>query len=159
MTRRCSREKMPHNKLLSNSHQVNSWLRKLRDEIDRQCDRNCLDDDILRKAKLFYKVTTISEPLPNKRGAKGSTRFDLRRTDDPVVTMKFFAAITIYLIIKIGSVISIWSGLSVVSIPNLATEEDMEKLYVKTVDNLETVNCILERIATNRNLFPSQPIV
>ena len=160
ITRIAIGEKMPRNKLFSNSHQVNSWLRKLRDEIDRQCDRNCLDDDILRKAKLFYKVTTISEPLPNKRGAKGSTRFDLRRTDDPVVTMKFFAAIPIYdLIINIGSVISIWFGLSVISIPDLATEDDMEKLYIKTVDNLETANCILKRIATNRNLPRSQRIV
>ena len=96
--------------------------------------------------KAFYMVTTISEPLPNEGVQKGLTRFDLRRTDDPVITMKFLVSISIFdLIINIGSVISIWFGLSVINIPNLASQEDMEKLYIRTVDNLKGTNFILRR--------------
>ena len=80
--------------------------------------------------ELSYMTTSISEALPNARGVNGSTRFDLRRTDDPVVSMKFLVFIPIYdLIINIGSVISIWFGLSVISIPDIASGEDMERVY------------------------------
>ena len=151
ITRIAFGNKLPHNKLLSNSLRESSLVSKLTSQIDRQCEEKCLKDISLRYRRLHYMVTVISEPLPDERGHKDSTRFDLRRTDNPVLSLKFLVAIPIYgLIINIGSVISIWFGLSVISIPNLATEGDMEKLYIRTVDNLETTNCILKRISAER---------
>ena len=147
---------LPKNKLMSNLDRNNSLVDRLTNEIDRQCDKKCMRRIYLRRANYLYMVSTISEPIPNT-GEEGSTLFELRRTDDPVVAMEFIPAIPIYdLIINIGSIISIWFGLSVISIPDLVSEEDMEKLYIKTVDNLQTTNCILKRIAKNRNLVHSR---
>ena len=153
-------EQLSHNKLLSNSQRSNSLVNSFINEIDRQCDRRCLKNNLLGEStSSFYMVTTISEPLPQV-GDQNSTRFDLRRTDDPVVEMKFFVAISIFdLIINIGSVISIWFGLSVINIPDLASEDDMEKMYIRTVDNLEKTDYILKRIATVRRTTRTNRIV
>ena len=149
LTRIALGEQMPGNRLLCNSHRNNSFVGHLTNEIDRECDRNCLAHDSLRSLSDSYMITMISEPLPYE--GEGSTRFDLRRTDDPVLTMKFLVDISLFdLIINIGSVISIWFGLSVINIPDLACKEDMEKLYIRTVDNLERTDCILRRVKTRR---------
>ena len=110
--------------------------------------------------ELSYMATTISEALPNAGGVNGSTRFDLRRTDDPVVSMKFLVFIPIYdLIINIGSVISIWFGLSVISIPDITSGEDMEKAYIQTwMENLEIAQRILKK-TSERSLFTSRGFV
>ena len=139
-------EKMPPYKLLSKLQRKNNLVGQLTCEMEKECDKKCFIKNPFRGMKAFYMVTTISEPLPNEGVQKGLTRFDLRRTDDPVITMKFLVSISIFdLIINIGSVISIWFGLSVINIPNLASQEDMEKLYIRTVDNLKGTNFILRR--------------
>ena len=150
LTRIAFGHQLLQSKLLSNAQRNNSLVDNLTNEIDRQCDTECSRRIFLKKTSYFYTVTMISEPIPNERG-NGSTLFELRRTDDPVVSMKFFPAIPIYdLIINIGSVISIWFGLSVINIPDLASGDDMEKLYIRTVDNLKQTNCILKRVASSR---------
>ena len=157
LTRFIVGEKMPSNKLLSNSHRDNILVGNVAREIDKECDRRCFFHNPFRGSTFYYMVTMVSEPLPIKEVQKGSTRFDLRRTDDPVISMNFLVSIPIYdLIINIGSVISIWFGLSVINIPDLASEDDMEKLYISTVDNLETTNYILRRIPINRRIIRSR---
>ena len=151
ITRIAFGDEPPHNKLLSSSYRKSSLVNRLTNQMDGECERKCLKDINLSQIKIFYMGTIISEPLASKTVLKGSIRFDLRRTDDPVVSMKFLADIPIYdLIINIGSVISIWFGLSVISIPDLASEDDMEKMYIRTVDNLEATNNILRHIHIDR---------
>ena len=153
LTRIAFGEHMPPSKLLSNSHRSNTLVGQVTNEMDRECDRRCRTNNhaVYGFTQFTYMVTMISEPLRNHEGRKGSTRFDLRRTDDPVITIKFLVDISIFdLIINIGSVISIWFGLSVINIPSLTSEEDMEKLYIRTVDNLERTDCIWRQIVTSR---------
>lgn len=146
-------EKFTSTKILSNSHRESSFVNKLADEIDRECDKRCADKDPFEEMSYSYMVTMVSEPVSNKVSLDGSTRFNLKRTDDPIVAMEFLVSISIFdLIINIGSVISIWFGLSVINIPDLASEDDMEKMYIRTVDNLETTNCILRQTRINRRL-------
>ena len=136
-------------KIVSNSLRGNGPVNSLVNEVDKACDRKCSSSNFgtgLKGNKLPFTITLISEPQPHSGPKKGFTRFDLRRTDDPVIKMKFLVAISIYdLIINVGSIINIWFGLSV-NILDLMTTRSDEQIYTETQDNLKRTKNILTQM-------------
>ena len=143
-------EKASKYKIVSSSLRRNLVASSLIAEIDRVCDRKCETNNSandLMGYTLYFSISLISEPQPYSGPRKGFTRFDLRRTDEPVIEMKFLVAIFIYdLIINVGSIISIWFGLSVINIPYLVTRRSIEEIHRETLDNLRSAKSILNQI-------------
>ena len=137
-------------RLVSNSLRANASVNSRVNEVDRVCARKCSSSNFgsdLAGNKLPFTVTLISEPQPYAGPRRGLTRFDVRRTDDPVMKMKFLVAIFLYdLIINVGSIISIWFGLSVINIPDLVTGRNTEQLHRETLDNLKKAKSILSQL-------------
>ena len=140
-----------NHKMLTNSLRSNRSINSLANWADQACNRKCSLNNFWSDMKgnlIPFTVTLISEPQPYTGPRKGFTRFDLRRTDDPVIEMKFFVAIFIYdLIIDVGSIISIWFGLSVIHILHLVSEKSTQKIHSETIHNLKSTKVLLKRMS------------
>lgn len=135
--------------LVSNSIRAKRTLGRFLNEVDKGCDRRCSSPSTDRRkaGEMHFTVSWISEPQPFVGPKKGLMRFDLRRTDDQVITMTLLVSIFLYdLVINVGSIISIWFGLSVIEIPNLITEEGDEQIHNDTLGNIKRIVCILEQL-------------
>ena len=135
-------------KILSNSLRKNRSMNSLVNEVDQICNRKCASTNFASELKgnvIPFTVSLVSEAQPYSGPKNGFTRFDLRRTDDPVIKMKFLVAMFIYdLIITLGSIISIWFGLSVINIPDLLSQKSAEEIYIETIDNLKRAKFMLD---------------
>ena len=104
-----------------NNATFNTWLNERIEHCERKCKyvkpRNF-------ESKMKFTVTDIKKGRPSKsstfvdRRGPIHTSFYIRRSDNPVVVIMFKAKISFFeFLITLGSIISIWFGLSVKGIP------------------------------------------
>ena len=143
-------EKLLKRRIPSNSLRDDPSINSLINSVDQKCNKKCSLRNYrpdLKGNTMSSTVTLISEAKDYFGPRKGLTRFDLRRTDDPVIKMEFLVAMFIYdLIINVGSIISIWFGLSVINIPDLLTTNTTEEIHIRTLDNLKRMNFVLNQV-------------
>ena len=99
----------------------NDWLNERLERCEHKCKHTKFTN---LDSHLEFTVTEISHGKPSKSSAFSKwrgpllTSFYLRRSDSPVVVIIFKAKISFFeFLVTLGSIISIWFGLSVLGIP------------------------------------------
>lgn len=155
LTRTYLGDKRTDYKLITCSLRKNSMMNIMTHNVENECAKRCsrIIDYFDGKTDLMLStVSLISEPQPYSGPRKGTTRFDLRRSDNPSVSMTFLVELSIYdLIINIGSIISIWYGISVINIPDTLSRNHSSNIRSEILNNVNQVKCLVKQMLIQRH--------